>query len=108
MYNVIIVGSGPAGISAGLYLKRANLNILIISKNDSALNKTEKIENYYGFKSITGEELYRNGLEQLKHLNIELVKDEVVQLNYTHKLFRVDGGGLRLVQFCLQSVQQGG
>lgn len=66
-------------------LNEEALNVLVIAKDTGTLEKAKKIENYYGFKSITGEELYRNGLEQLKHLNIELVKDEVVQLNYTKK-----------------------
>lgn len=85
MYDVIIIGAGPAGVSAAVYAKRGALNVLVIAKDIGTLEKAKKIENYYGFKSITGEELYRNGLEQLKHLNIELVKDEVVQLNYTKK-----------------------
>ena len=50
MYDSIIIGSGPAGITASLYMARAGLNVLIISKNQSALNKAEKIENYYGFE----------------------------------------------------------
>ena len=85
MYDVIIIGAGPAGVSAAVYAKRGGLNVLVIAKDTGTLEKAKKIENYYGFKSITGEELYRNGLEQLKHLNIELIKDEVVQLNYTNK-----------------------
>ena len=85
MYDVIIIGAGPAGVSAAVYAKRGALNVLVIAKDTGTLEKAKKIENYYVFKSITGEELYRNGLEQLKHLNIELVKDEVVQLNYTNK-----------------------
>ena len=85
MYDVIIIGAGPAGVSAAVYAKRGALNVLVIAKDTGTLEKAKKIENYYGFKSITGEELYRNGLEQLKHLDIELVKDEVVQLNYTNK-----------------------
>lgn len=85
MYDVIIIGAGPAGVSAAVYAKRGALNVLVIAKDTGTLEKAKKIENYYGFKSITGEELYRNGLEQLKHLNIELVKDEVVQLNYINK-----------------------
>ena len=85
MYDVIIIGAGPAGVSAAVYAKRGGLNVLVIAKDTGTLEKAKKIENYYGFKSITGEELYRNGLEQLKHLDIELVKDEVVQLNYTNK-----------------------
>ena len=85
MYDVIIIGAGLAGVSSAVYAKRGGLNVLVIAKDTGTLEKAKKIENYYGFKSITGEELYRNGLEQLKHLNIELVKDEVVQLNYTKK-----------------------
>lgn len=85
MYDVIIIGSGPAGVSAAIYAKRGGANVLVITKDTGTLGKAKKIENYYGFKSVTGEELYKNGLEQLKHLNIEMVKDEVVQLNYTNQ-----------------------
>lgn len=85
MYDVIIIGAGPAGVSAAVYAKRGALNVLVIAKDTGTLEKAKKIENYYGFKSITGEELYKNGLEQLKYFNIELVKDEVVQLNYINK-----------------------
>ena len=83
MYDVIIIGGGPAGITAGIYIKRAGFKVLIISKGEGALIRTEKIENYYGFKNISGKDLYENGLKQLENLNIEFVKDEVVQLNYT-------------------------
>ena len=47
------------------------------------MERIAKIENYYGFKNISGKDLYENGLKQLENLNIEFVKDEVVQLNYT-------------------------
>ena len=83
MYDVLIVGNGPAGISAGLYLKRANKDILIISKQDSALKKAEKIENYYGVQSITGEELYNLGIKQAKNLNIPMEEDEVTNIEYS-------------------------
>lgn len=82
VYDVLIVGNGPAGISAGLYLKRANKNILIISKQNSALKKAEKIENYYGVHSITGEELYNLGIKQAKNLNIPMEDDEVINIEY--------------------------
>ena len=53
-YDVIIIGSGPAGISASLYTARANLKTLIISKGIGILEKVKKIENYYGLsKSLT-------------------------------------------------------
>lgn len=83
MYDIIIIGSGPAGVSAAVYAKRGGANVLVISKDTGTLGKAKKIENYYGFKNISGKDLYENGLKQLENLNIEFVKDEVVQLNYT-------------------------
>lgn len=83
IYDVIIIGSGPAGISAALYAKRRKLSVLVISKGKGALEKAEKIENYYGFpKGITGKELYENGIKQVKALNVDIVEDEVVSLTY--------------------------
>ena len=83
MYDIIIIGSGPAGVSAAVYAKRGGANVLVISKDTGTLGKAKKIENYYGFKNISGKDLYENGLKQLENLNIEFVKDEVVHLNYT-------------------------
>lgn len=83
MYDVIIIGSGPAGISAGIYLKRAKKDILIISNGKSTLEKAEKIENYYGIKSISGRELYKIGVEQAKDLNIPIENDEVTNVSYS-------------------------
>lgn len=77
-YDCIIIGKGPAGITAGIYLKRANKKVLIIGKDGGALEKTEKIENYYGFDIISGKELLKKGLKQAENLGIELVTDEVV------------------------------
>ena len=78
MLDCIIIGSGPAGVSAGLYMVRAGLKILIISKSENALEKAEKIENYYGFENpITGKELIQNGIHQAKRLGIEILEKEV-------------------------------
>ena len=49
MSDVIIIGAGPAGISAALYTIRRGLETTVITAGDSALAKAEKIENYYGF-----------------------------------------------------------
>ena len=82
-YDLIIIGSGPAGISASLYAKRANLNVLIISKEEGSLKKVVKIENYYGLeKPLSGEELEQRGIEQAKSLGVEIVKDEVINISF--------------------------
>lgn len=83
IYDVIIIGSGPAGISASLYTKRANLETLIISKGIGTLKKIEKIENYYGLESnVTGEELQQIGEDQAKKIGVEIKREEVMQIEY--------------------------
>ena len=81
MYDVIIVGAGPAGISASLYTTRGKLKTLVIYKEKSALEKTPKIENYYGFiNGINGQDLYKTGIEQAKNIGTELIKEEVTNI----------------------------
>lgn len=81
MYDVIIIGKGPAGISAALYTVRANLKTLIIGKGDSVLKKAKKIENYYGFfNPISGEYLLQEGEKQALRLGAEILEDEVIAI----------------------------
>lgn len=81
MYDIIIIGAGPAGISAGLYAKRAGANVLILYYGESNLDKAEKIDNYYGFvNGIDGKTLYQNGIEQAKNLGIEVRNEEVLHI----------------------------
>lgn len=83
LYDVIIIGKGPAGISAALYAKRAGLNVLVIGKDGGALEKTKKIDNYYGFtNTISGKELLINGINQAKRLNIPIETDEVLNVKF--------------------------
>ena len=80
-YDVIIIGAGPAGISASLYTIRSNLKTLLIYKEKSALEKATKIENYYGFENgINGEELYKKGIEQARELGAEILNEEVTSI----------------------------
>ena len=79
LYDTVIIGSGPAGVSASLYLKRAGINVLVISKSSSALIKAESVENYYGLpEPITGTRLFDNGITAAKNLGIEFLDAQVV------------------------------
>lgn len=91
MQDLIIIGAGPAGISAALYAARANLNILVLYKRDSELKKSKKIDNYYGFENgISGSELFEQGIKQAKNLGITLKEEEVIdidiEMNNTFKI----------------------
>ena len=77
--DIIIIGSGPAGISAALYAKRAGADVTVISRGRGALEKAEKIENYYGLaEPVTGAELEANGIAGAKRLGVNFIEDEVV------------------------------
>lgn len=81
MYDVIIIGAGPAGVSAALYTKRANLNVLMLYKGESALEKAEHIENYYGFENgISGKDLYMTGIKQAKKLGVDVKEEEAINI----------------------------
>lgn len=82
MIDILIIGSGPAGVSAAVYLKRFNLDVTVINKGQSTLSSAHQIDNYYGFSGISGEELYKNGLEQLASLNINVIDETVVSIEY--------------------------
>jgi thioredoxin reductase (NADPH) len=87
MKNVIIIGSGPAGITAGVYLNRAKIENIIITNNQGSLKKADLIENYYGFENpITGEKLIENGVNQYLNLGGTIINDEIVGLTYEDKL----------------------
>lgn len=87
MSKVIIIGSGPAGISAALYTVRAGIETVVITKGIGALWKAEMIQNFYGFrKEISGTELYENGLEGAKRLGVEFIEEEVVAISISDSL----------------------
>lgn len=79
-HEIIVIGKGPAGISCAIYLKRYGYNPVVIAKDGGALEHVNEIENYYGFSSISGKELLKNGEEQAKHLEIPILNEEVVSI----------------------------
>ena len=87
MPNIVIIGSGPAGVSAALYAARAGVQPTVLTKGPGALDRAELIQNYYGFaEPITGAELERRGIEGAKAVGVEFVTTEAVGLTYTDKL----------------------
>jgi thioredoxin reductase (NADPH) len=87
-YDLVIIGGGPAGYSAGIYGARFNLKTLIITKLDGGLiTTTHLVENYPGFPSISGQELANNLLEHVKANNVPILNDEVSSINKKGKEF---------------------
>ena len=90
-YDLIIVGSGPAGVSAAIYAARQKLSLLVISKDmgGQIAKKAVDIENYLGFDKISGPNLIKVFEEQLKTNKVEVVFDEVVKVEKHEKSFTV-------------------
>jgi len=82
-YDAIIIGHGPAGCSAALYLCRAGKRVAVIGKDRGALGKAEKIENYYGLpQAIRGSDLVNIGQSQCAELGAHMIEDEVISLDW--------------------------
>ena len=84
VYDVIIIGGGPAGLTAGLYTSRARLNSLLIENAllGGQMTTTELIENYPGFpQGVTGEELSRLMEEQARRFGLEIVNQEIAEVD---------------------------
>ncbi len=81
MYDVLVIGAGPAGISASIYARRANKKVLVLYNSISNLEKASVIDNYYGFENgITGKELFQKGIKQAQNLGVEVKKEEVINI----------------------------
>ncbi len=75
VYDVAIIGAGPAGLTAALYAGRARLSVIVIEKsNVGSLIMAHKIENYPGVGKVTGKELYNQMKEQTKEFNVEYLE----------------------------------
>jgi thioredoxin reductase (NADPH) len=79
MFDVIVIGGGPAGASAAIYLQRLKLLVLMIMKDEGTLGKTNHIDNYWGFENtVSGKYLVEQGVSQAKRLGVKVVVDEVL------------------------------
>ncbi len=81
MYDCIIIGAGPAGMSAALYTQRAGRSTLLLTNGGSALERAEHVDNYFGFaETVSGKQLLDAGMAQIKRLGVEVVDCQVVKL----------------------------
>ncbi len=87
--RVIIIGSGPAGLTAGIYAARSNLSPLIIDgpTPGGQLMSTTAVENWPGEKNIMGPKLMQNMREHTKHTKCEFLSEKIVRVDFSQPLF---------------------
>jgi len=101
MHNVVIIGSGPAGLTAAIYAARANLSPLLIEgwQSGGQLTTTTEVENYPGFaKGIMGPELMKEMRAQTERFGTELLTGDVSAVNFNHKPFSLTIDGDKTVE----------
>ena len=90
MYDLIIIGGGPAGISAGIYAARKKIKTLILTKDFiGQVGKTSEVDNYPGFSKISGIDLIRKFEEHLRKFEVEISLGEVVKVSKSEKNFLI-------------------
>jgi thioredoxin reductase (NADPH) len=79
IYDLIIVGGGPAGLSAGIYALRATLKTVLVEKglHGGQVATTDSVENYPGFENITGMDLCQKFLDLAKSYGLEMIQQEI-------------------------------
>lgn len=92
MFDMLILGYGPAGISAALYGLRAGLSVQLVGKDGGALAKAHLIQNYYGLEQpLTGEQLLEVGHKQAMALGANIADDEITDLMFDGQGFSAKG-----------------
>src|SRR3954469_2757648 len=92
VHEVIVVGGGIAGLSAAIYLGRAQRDVLVIDSGHSMAKWEPDVENYLGFpKGVGGEELLRNGQAQAKKYGVRFVRDEIKAVSANESVFILKG-----------------
>jgi alkyl hydroperoxide reductase subunit F len=90
-YDSIIIGAGPAGITAAIYLARKGLDILVLTLDIGGQARlSTDVENYTGFTMIPGEELVRRFKEHLDAFKIKLLQEKVKSVKKEGELFKID------------------
>jgi len=91
MYDVLIIGAGPVGLATGMYAGRLNLKTIVIGDYiGGVLETTEDIENYPGFRSISGEEITRRLRKHAEEYNVEILEERVEDIQKLEEGFEVE------------------
>ena len=88
IYDMIVIGGGPAGLSAGIYGGRAKLDVLVIEKENKGgqISLTSEVVNYPGILEISGSEFMVQTKKQAQGFGVNFVQDEVVDMDFTQKI----------------------
>lgn len=94
-YDIIVIGAGPAGISSAIYAKRAGASVCVFDSGEGSLEKAKKIENYYGFLSISGKKLKKEGIKQVQNLGVDVFFSPVdfVENDFEKQNFNIKANG---------------
>lgn len=95
VYNLIIIGTGPAGLTASIYASRYRIKHLVVGKEiGGTMALASEIENYPGFEKISGGKLSQKMVNQAKDLGAEIINDNVVGVkDYSSKFKVITEGG---------------
>ncbi|MCM3568189.1 FAD-dependent oxidoreductase [Neobacillus mesonae] len=92
MYDVVVIGAGPAGASAALFTAKAGKKTLVVD-NDKSVTKRAWLLNHYGVKDITGPDLVAIGKEQARSFGAEFVAATVTNISKTDNGVKVETDG---------------
>lgn len=104
-YNTIIIGSGISGMTAAIYLRRANIKTLIIERDmpGGELNKACSIENYPGYLNISGSDLAMNIYNQLLEYNPDYLYEEVINVDLNNRNIKTDTKQIKYTNLIIAS-----
>lgn len=91
IYDVIVIGGGPAGLTSGIYGGRSKLDVLMIEKDNlgGQISLTDEVVNYPGMKKISGSELMKAMREQAKSFGVSFVQTEVIEVNFSQDIKKI-------------------
>ena len=89
MYDVLVIGGGPGGLSSAIYSVRYGLKTAVLFSDMGMISSAPKVENYPGFESVSGVELIMKFQAQARKLGAELLNKSVTEINKSGKTFKV-------------------